>query len=545
LTVARKNLTLARQPTAASSGVIEAMRSWWPLVFFVAACGPRMTASVATPMDAAMPMDAATPRDLALANDLGTRVDAAQPGDLAVAPDFSPDAARPPRICDARAYGATGNGTTKDTAAIQAAIDDCATTGGTVLLTSGRFLSGSIQLRSHITLDVDASATLLGSPDIADYPDRSPPVTNTQLSNCKKALVYAESADDVHLKGTGTLDGNAAAVALWNGDQVPEGTRPMVWFTVLSTNVSLQDATVKNAGVWAVVNMEVTHLLIDGLNVHNNLGATHDGIDVVDGHDVTIQNCTVESGDDSICLKSGSATGTVGVTVQNCQTTQSGVANGVKLGTASVGAFRDITVENVQIANAQAAGLAVESVDGSAISNVTFRHITTDHVGTPFFLLLGSRNRDPKQVGSIDGVTFDDVTSTNMLYNWGSIVTGSVVGTQTFGVSNITLSNITQHYNGAGATPNPTPFTVDNFPEYQGPVPGQSGVLYNQYPDAKFFTGTGGNENTMYHGPGVAVFVRHASNVSLSSCSVQVNGTDGRPLYATKDVTALTGACSP
>jgi polygalacturonase len=502
-----------------------------------------MGANVATPMDAATAMDAAAQMnaasDAAMRSDAATSSDAAMRADLGAPPDLASDAARPPRVCDVRAYGATGNGTTKDTAALQAAIDDCATTGGT-------FLSGSIQLRSHITLDVEAPATLLGSQDIADYPDRAPPVVNTQLAQCKKALVYAESADDVHLQGAGTLDGNAAGVATWNGDQVPEGTRPMVWFTVLSTHVSLQDATVRNAGVWAVVNMEITHLTISGLKVHNNLGATHDGIDVVDGHDVTIQNCTIESGDDSICLKSGSATGTIGVTVQNCQTTQSGVANGVKLGTASVGPFRDITVENVQIANAQAAGLAVESVDGSAISNLTFRHITTDHVGTPFFVLLGSRNRDPKQVGSIDGVTFDDVTSTNMLYNWGSIVTGSVVGAQTFGISNISFSNLTQHYNGAGATPNPTPFTVDNFPEYQGPVPGQAaGTLYNQYPDAKFFTGTGGNENTTYHGPGVAVFVRHASSVSVSTCSVQVNGTDGRPLYATKDVTAFSGACSP
>ena len=64
---------------------------------------------------------------------------------------------------------------------------------------------------------------------------------------------------------------------------------------------------------------------------------------MVDGHDVTIQNCTVASGDDRICLKSGSATGTVDVTVSNCHTTQSGVANGVKFGTASVGAFKNVT----------------------------------------------------------------------------------------------------------------------------------------------------------------------------------------------------------
>ncbi len=447
------------------------------------------------------------------------------------------------RVCDVRSYGAVGDGVTKDTKAIQAAIDDC--TGGVVMLDQGVFLSGMIVLRSHVWLDVTGSATLLGSQDIVDYPDRTPPITNTQLGNCRKALVYAEFVDDVRLEGSGTIDGNAAGVAIWNGDQIKEAMRPMAIFTVGSTRVTIQDLTVKNAGVWAVVNMEAQHLTIRALNVDNQLGATHDGIDVVDGNDVLVDGCTVASGDDSICLKSGSATGLANVTVRNCHTTQSGVANGVKLGTASVGAFKNITVSNMLIENAQSAAMAVESVDGSAISSLTFQHITTNNVGAPFFVLLGSRNRDPAQVGSIDAVTFDDIHAANMRYNWGSIITGSVVGTQTFGISNLTFSNIDLHYNGAGAVPNPAPFTVDNFPEYQGPVPGHAGTLYNQYPDAKFITGTGGNENTSYHGPGYAFFVRHASNVSFTSCKAALTGVEARPTLAVKDTTGLSGACSP
>ncbi|HEX8793293.1 MAG TPA: glycosyl hydrolase family 28 protein [Polyangiaceae bacterium] len=474
----------------------------------------------------------------------GGIADAARGTDGSAAADGSVDAAL--RVCDVKHYGAKGDGVTKDTAAIQAAIDDCATSGGEVLLQNGTFLSGMIVLRSHITLDVDTSATLLGSQDIADYPDRNPSLSNTQLANCKKALVYAESANDVHIEGHGTIDGNAAGVAMWNGDTIHEGMRPMVVFTVLSSNVTIQDVTVKNGAVWAVVNMQVQHLLIDGITVDSNLGPTHDGIDVVDGNDVIVQNCTVASGDDSICLKSGSSGGLQNVTVQNCHTTQSGVANGVKLGTASVGPFRNIDVENVTIENAQSAGLAVESVDGSKISSVAFRHVTTTNVGTPIFVLLGSRNRDPSQVGSIDGVTFDDVQSASMRYNWGSIVTGSIVGGQTFGISNLTFSNLKLAYDGAGASPNPAPFTVDSFPEYQGQVPGQpAGTLYNQYPDAKFFTGTGGNENTTYHGPGYAFFVRHASGVTFTSCTTPLTGTDSRPSLATKDVTGLTGSCAP
>jgi len=244
---------------------------------------------------------------------------------------------------------------------------------------------------------------------------------------------------------------------------------------------------------------------------------------------VVIEDCDVTSGDDSICLKSGSATGTADVVVRRSHTRQSGVANGVKLGTASVGAFTNITVEDVLIENAQAAAMAIESVDGARIANVTFRRITTRNVGTPFFVLLGNRDRDPTRVGSIDGLTFDGIRGTNMRYAWGSIITGTTIGAQTFGIANIRFTDIDLTFKGAGAPANPPPYTDDNFPEYQGPVPGQPGTFYNRYPDAKFFTGVGGNEDITYHAPGWALFLRHATNVTFERCRMAVSGADPRP----------------
>src|SRR5262249_5709927 len=157
--------------------------------------------------------------------------------------------------------------------------------------------------------------------------------------------------------------------------------------------------------------------------------------------------------------------------------------------------------------------------------------------GTPFFVLLGSRNRDPAQVGSIDGVSFDDVRSFNMRYNWGSIITGTIVGAQTFAISYLSFSNLNLRDPVAGPTPNP--FTADTFPEYQGPDPGQPGKLYNQYPDAKFIAGTDGNEDIGYHGPGYAFFVRHANGVTFTGCKTSFTGTETRPPVAQKDVTGL------
>lgn len=443
---------------------------------------------------------------------------------------MSPDAAQPARVCDVRDFGAIGNGIVKDTAAIQAAIDACTPTGGTVTLRDGIYLSGMITLASDITLDIAASAVLRGSQNPADYPDVSPPFENTQLGNCKKALVYAESADRVRVTGGGTIDGNARGVTDWNGNRIREALRPMAIFVTASRDVVIDHLDVNDAATWAVVVMEVERAVIRDLVVDTDLGPTHDGIDVVDGHDVLVEDVTITSGDDSICLKSGSATGTEDVIVRRAHTRQSGVANGVKFGTASVGSFRRILIEDVLVENAQAAAMAVESVDGADISDITFRRITTWNVGTPFFVLLGSRDRNPAQVGSIDGVTFEDIRGSNMRYAWGSLVTGTNIDGQVFGISNIHFKNVDLTFKGTTSTS----FTVDTFPEYQGPVPGRPGVYYNRYPDAKFIAGTDGNENINYTAPGYAVFQRHASNVTFENCQWRIAGTDSRPWLAVK-----------
>ena len=79
------------------------------------------------------------------------------------------------KTCNPRDYGAKGDGITKDTLAIQSAIDACATMGGgTVRLAAGTYLSAPLVLKSNVTLHLAKGATLLGSPDHGDYPPKRP-----------------------------------------------------------------------------------------------------------------------------------------------------------------------------------------------------------------------------------------------------------------------------------------------------------------------------------------------------------------------------------
>lgn len=427
----------------------------------------------------------------------------------------SPADLLPAPTCDARRFGAKGD---KDTTAIQAAIDACAGTGGTVLLSGGTFLSGMITLKSDLVFHVDASATLLGTQDDADYPSTNPPTNNTQLKNCRKTLLYAESARNIRIEGGGTINGNGN-VPKWIGpsSQHPEATRPMVIYTALCSNVTIQNLTVRDAAMWGVVNLEADGLTIKNLDIDSPLSGNRDGIDVVDCHHVTIEGATIRSEDDSICIKSGSRFGVDDVTVRNCHIKQSIVANALKFGTASYGSFKNVTFEDIVIDQADKAAMAVEAVDGADVANITFQRITFHQVGSPIFILLGDRGTTPAgdvhKIGSIDGVTFKDVTGDNMKYDWSSPISGLAAGGAVYKLKHLAFVNVhITNKGGLGSVP-------ADPPEYAG-----------QYPDPNLW----GNM------PAFGYFIRHADGVAFTGCVTGVAPADARKWLEQRDVANLT-----
>ncbi len=327
-------------------------------------------------------------------------------------------------VCDIRAYGAVPDGS-KSTAAIQAAVDDCsARGGGRVLVEGGTFATGSVQLRSFIELHVAPGATLLGvnSTDSAlDYPARTPPSNNTQLSDARRALIYAEGAEWVSIRGGGTIDGNGGC-SQWVGD-VPASERPILVFFVQTNHSLVEGVALRNSAMWGLVHLESDHVVVRDCAIDTLRPVNRDGTDVVDCHDVLIENVAIRSEDDSVCLKSGAARGVRDVLVRNVTVLQSAAGSGLKLGTASLGGFWNVTFEDVRLANIEKAAMAVESVDGAAVQNIVFRRIRFDNVGAAFFVVLGQRG---PRAGSVSGVAFADVVGNQTKRNWGSIVTGTL-----------------------------------------------------------------------------------------------------------------------
>lgn len=424
--------------------------------------------------------------------------------------------APPEPVFDARRFGAIGDGVRDDTAALQRAIDAAADSGGSVLLSRGTFVSGTLTLHSRMTLFVDASATLRGTTDVARYPWQSPATGNTQLGNCRRALLYAHEVTGLRIDGGGTLDGQGG------GFTGAERERPMVFWAVRSNDVTVQNLYVQRGAVWSVVSMESVRVALRNLNVQSS-GITHDGLDVVDGADVTVEDCAVRSGDDAMCLKSGVRRGLVGVSVRRSFFSgDNGGSNGVKFGTASYGAFRDVTIEDVYVKDVQYAAMAVESRQGADVARVSFRRVEFANAGSAFFVYLAQQDvthpdGDVPRMGSMTGVSFVDVLGRTAAWrnspHQASLITGHVFQGVTYRITDLAFTRVAVSFVGG-----------------RNSVPGDPPeAMPNQYPESNMFGDL----------PAWGYFLRHVEGVRFEQSRANVVNADARPRLVTRDVTGL------
>lgn len=397
--------------------------------------------------------------------------------------------------CDVKTYGAHGDGRHVDTAQIQQAIND--TRCDSVVLGNGVFLSGSLVLKSNFKLEIQPDAVLKGVLDNSSYPSTNPPVTNSELNGyARKALVYGESLHDVSISGGGTIDGSGT-----NPDWVHhESTRPSAILLVLSKSVTVENISVKDAGMWAVVIGESENVTLRGLKIRSFVGPNRDGIDIVDSHRVLIENSSVISGDDAICLKSGSDFGVKDVVVRNSSVLQTG-SNALKLGSASRGYFKNITFENVDVKNTYKAAMALMSIDGGTISNIKFKKIRIENAGSAILTVLGRRRFSFGSAGKIDGVSFSNISG-SIRGTWGSIITGSSGLFSESKISNLSLSDVKLRFTSAS-----TKFASD-WPEYSG-----------EYPDPDIWG----------DGPAYGFYFRHIDGLKLSKVDLRAARGETRP----------------
>jgi polygalacturonase len=337
-----------------------------------------------------------------------------------------------------RQFGARGDGVTKDTAALQQAIDAAsAAGGGTVIIPAGRYVCGTIHLKSHIALRLEPGATILGSPDDPDYrPIEKLPYeshSDQETTDFQRALIAGDGLEDVSIEGHGVVDSNRTR----RGGPKPIALRRC-------QGVTIRDVTVQNAPNYSVSLVGCEHVNIDGVTVLNGYA---DGIDPDCCRYVRISNCAVDSHDDAICLKSSLALGkpmpTEFVTVTNCIMRTD--CNGFKMGTESSGAFKSVTVSNCDIASRPDhkedtdAGIALETTDGAEVERIAVSNITIKGMYCPIFIRLGNRGRgqNPPVPGYLRDVRISNIVAQ------GAAIASSIAGLPDHPVEEVAISDIT------------------------------------------------------------------------------------------------------
>ena len=205
-----------------------------------------------------------------------------------------------------RDFGAVGDGHALDTRSIQAAIDTCAAQGGgTVFVPAGRYVTGSLFLRSQITLYLDAGATLLGSEDPADYPIiEGRWEGRTQPTHAP--LISGQDLTTIALAGRGTIDGRGAYWWRRHKERTLDYPRPRLVSFMRCANVLIEGITAINSPSWTITPAWCDNVTIHQITIRNPAESPNtDGINPDSCSNVHISDCHISVGDDCITIKSG------------------------------------------------------------------------------------------------------------------------------------------------------------------------------------------------------------------------------------------------
>lgn len=292
-------------------------------------------------------------------------------------------------------FGALGNGTADDTAAIQAAIDACTSAGGgRVILPGGRtFRSGALILRSHMELHLEMGAVLKGSDRLSDYrlfggsaPER---MDVPSYEDCEYAgtpthyFLYARGCEDLAITGPGRIDGNEeifyGEASKWHIEGSFYPRAPLLFLENVS-HLTIREVTLTASAFWTVHMVGCRDVLIDGVRILNNLKmANCDGIDPDHCQNVRIANCHIECADDCIVFKNTAHAMQYGpcenITVTNCTLISTSAA--IKFGSESEDDFRNIVISNCVISRSNR-GISLQLRDRGRIENVSFQNLAIE-----------------------------------------------------------------------------------------------------------------------------------------------------------------------
>lgn len=419
------------------------------------------------------------------------------------------------QVYDVTNYGAVGDGSTMNTTAIQEAVDSCyANGGGTVLVPSGTFLTGTIILKDNVMLEIANGAELKASTSPNDYPQLLNLLPTYTHGYPQMSIIYAQNAHHVGITGEGTLNGQGV---YWQGS----GDGPYGMRFLSCQNVLIEGVKLRNTAFWMMHNFNCDSLIIRNLDIQNFGSAHCDGLSIDGSRNVLIENNTCDSGNDPLVIKATGPYNCENVIARNNSLATN--ARAIKIGTETNGGFKNIHIHDCEVdwsslsipgvIGEAACGINLSIVDGGWAEDVLVERCTLDGVSVPLMIRLGDRARQYSDtvpitwVGTMEGIVVKDIKATAQ-----STTPILVSGIPGHYVKDVLLQNIHINYPG-GVQAVPLDFDV---PEN---VDGK--------PDCDMF-------GTTY--PSGGVYARHADGLTLDNVCFTFDNDDHRQTVFFTDV---------
>ena len=400
------------------------------------------------------------------------------------------------------------------TAAFQKEIDELsAAGGGTLRIPAGEYVVSSLRIKSGVTLQLDRNAFLYGATNECEY------VRYVNKGDTAYSVVYAEAATNVAVVGEGVIDGRGRLHQRHRDHKLHPGWDDLYFQDC--KNVRVEGVTLRNPSSWCCFFRGCDGVVARKVKIFNHCNWSNDGIDI-ESSNVLVEDCDIDSEDDSLVMKAREPWRVVeNVVVRNCRLSCN--AEHIKIGTESLGTFRNILVEDCDVAcrtpkcatgnylrfpgvltlQAALSAISLFVVDGGSMENVTVRRIKVgEGIITPICIRQGGRKeRQLPGKGFMRDILIEDV---KMSAPSVSSVACSITGLPELRPQNITLRNVELMFKGGGRAADAAQKITEEYPA--------------RYPAPYYVF-----KSTF---PAYAFYLRHADNIRFENVKMRVMDPD-------------------
>jgi polygalacturonase len=420
---------------------------------------------------------------------------------------------------------------------IQEAIDSCsAQGGGRVILKAGHYCSGTISLRSHVTLHLEKGAVLEGSSSVQDYTTRCFEGAARINNGIATALIFAEGATNIGITGEGIIDGNGET--FWEKKESPpdwiESRKPLgLWIPgfacqaklrpralvllVNCVNIKIEDVTLCGSPAWTLHLLACDHVVISRMILRGSVhGSNTDGVDLDACSDVLVEDCDIQTGDDAMCLKNTNTWNlrrpSRRITVRRCRLASN--THGFTIGTETQSDFEEIRFEDSTIEQSDGwrtlTGIGLSILDGGSIRGVHIENIIISDSIAPIQIRLGNagRGQDVPKPGAISDITMDRIKIIRAFGN------SLIAGLPGHPLHNVSLRQVEVEFNTAVDQA----LVMPVLPEFE-----------TEFPPVEVWRFL----------PAHAFYCRHVEGLELKDVTVEGHAEDARPAFIFKNVTGL------